>query len=275
MGAMYERGTVVSRNPELARVLYKKAVDAGYAPAMTRLGQLVESEEPSRAEALYRAAAEGGDPEGMVRYAHTLPAAEAQEWYLRAAERKQPEALARLGRTEQAADAGHLPSMLQLGRFGQAARAGSPEGMRRYAQTLSDPAQSGFWFLRAAEGGDVRAMVQAGVAYLEGRGLPKDAERGRHWLQEASAHGDPEGAFRAGLLDNDLSLYRKAAEAGYGPAMVKMGDLTGDKAWYQRAADSGAANGWTKLGQVELAAQAGDAEAKMLLGDQTRRPEEA
>ena len=257
MGELHEQGAIVSRNVELARILYKKAVDAGYAPALTRLGRLMEGEEPARAQALYRAAAEAGDLEGMVHYARTLSPAEAQPWYIQAAERKQPDALAALGRTEQAADAGHIPSMLLLRRFEQAARAGSPEGMRMYAETLSDPAQSGPWFVRGAEAGDARAMVQAGIAYAEGRGVPQDTEKARKWLNAALERGEAEGAFRLGLLDNNPAQYREAAEAGYPPAMVKVGDLTGDKSWYQRAADAGLANGWTKLGQVERGARAG------------------
>ena len=47
----------------------------------------------------------------------------------------------------------------------------------------------------------------------------------------------------------------------------------GDKDWLEKAAGAGYANAFTKLGQLERAAQMGDAEAKILLGDAARHEE--
>ena len=40
----------------------------------------------------------------------------------------------------------------------------------------------------------------------------------------------------------------------------------GEREWLEKAAGAGYANAYTKLGQLERAAELGDAEAKMLLG---------
>ena len=45
----------------------------------------------------------------------------------------------------------------------------------------------------------------------------------------------------------------------------------GEKEWLEKAAGAGYANAFTKLGQLEKAAQMGDPEAKILLGDSVRQ----
>lgn len=65
--------------------------------------------------------------------------------------------------------------------------------------------------------------------------------------------------FERGDLVASLSLWRKAAEAGYAPSQVWLGDIL-DKAeedveaaeWYQKAADQGSADGEYGLGQMYL-----------------------
>ena len=65
--------------------------------------------------------------------------------------------------------------------------------------------------------------------------------------------------FERGDLPASLSLWRKAAQAGYAPSQVWLGDILdkGDEdveaaAWYQKAADQGNADGEYGLGQMYL-----------------------
>lgn len=65
--------------------------------------------------------------------------------------------------------------------------------------------------------------------------------------------------FERGDLVVSMSLWRKAAQAGYAPSQVWLGDIL-DKAeedveaaeWYQKAADQGSADGEYGLGQMYL-----------------------
>ena len=72
--------------------------------------------------------------------------------------------------------------------------------------------------------------------------------------------------YRFGVPSGDRDWIRKSADKGYAPAMVALGE----KEWLEKAAGAGYANAFTKLGQLERAAQMGDPEAKMLLGDAVR-----
>ncbi|CAK0743872.1 hypothetical protein CCP3SC15_1280016 [Gammaproteobacteria bacterium] len=46
------------------------------------------------------------------------------------------------------------------------------------------------WFQRAAEQGLAGAQANLGMMYRDGRGVPKDEEKAREWLQRAGFEGD-------------------------------------------------------------------------------------
>ncbi len=232
--------------------LIKRAVDAGYAPAMSALAKL----QPSDAKELYEAAASRGEPEALFRVGRIEESAA----------RGYPEALAATGKTEAAAKAGHTPSMIKLGWLRQAAEAGDPEGLYLYGMSLPDKADGANWLRRAAEKGLPRAMTEVALRSTD----PADR---RKWLEAAAKAGEPEGLYRFGILTGDRESLRKAAEKGYAPAMVALGD----KEWLEKAAAAGHANAYTKLGQLDRAAEMGDPEAKMLLGDalRSKKPKQA
>ena len=232
--------------------MLKRAVDLGYAPAMSALAKV----QPGDAKQLYDAAADAGEPEALFRVGRI------QE----SAARGYPEALAAIGKTEAAAKAGHVPSMLKLGWLRQAAEAGDAEGLYRYGMSLPDKADGANWIRRAAGKGYAPAMTEAGLRSTD------ESER-THWFEAAAKAGDAEGMYRFGLLSRDREWLRKAAGKGHAPAMVALGE----KEWLEKAAGAGYANAFTKLGQIEKAAQMGDPEAKTLLGDAMRpkKPKQA
>ena len=169
------------------------------------------------------------------------------------------EALAAFGKTEAAAKAGHVPSMIKLGWLRQAADTGDPEGLYLYGMSLPDKPDGANWIRRAAEKGHARAMTEAALR-------SKNAADRRRWFEAAAKAGEPEGMYRFGVLSGERDWIRKSADKGYAPAMVALGE----KEWLEKAAGAGYANAFTKLGQLERAAQMGDPEAKMLLGDSVR-----
>jgi TPR repeat protein len=265
------------KNAEEAHDLYARAVHAGYVPAMTRLGVL-------RADcAMMQRAAELGDVEGMFEYASRCRPENSREWYLKAAERNHVEAMARAGETRRAAEAGHRPSIIALAKtdavwLKRAADVGEPEAMRLYATTLTDPGDAARWFKSAAEAGDVPAMTETGRRFESGIGVAADREAALKWYRLAAKKGDRFAMYRLGTLSSDMSWVRKAAEADLPEAMCRWGESLDDReqalALFRKAADLGYVNGWTRMAAVtgdaallERAAQFGDAEAKLRLGE--------
>jgi TPR repeat protein len=240
------------KDPDVARVLLKKSADRNFAPAMTRLA--IDKGDST----LLRAAAAAGDSDAMLRLGMIEQAAQAGN----------AEALARLGRTGEAAARGHAPSLLKLGRIEEAARLGDSEALYRHGLALTDAAEGTRWIERSASKGHVAAMRELGIRYRRGAGAPADEAVAKLWLGRAAEAGDPEALYLTGA-------YREAAGKGYAPAMIELGNSTGDRTWFQRAAEAGYANAWTRLGELDKAAAAGDPEARMLLGDKARRPQDA
>jgi len=245
-----------------ARIAYRAATSVGHPAAMTRLAQL------NGDGAMLRAAAAAGDRDAVYAVAIETKDEAAMK---RAADLGNVEALYRTGQYEKAAAQGHVEALVKLGRFREAADAGSPEGLYRYGLSLPDKAEGTRFVERAARAGHPAAMRELAVRLESGSGAGQDKTAASAWFSKAAAAGDPQALFRMG---DDASV-RKAAEAGYPPAMARVGGATGDRAWLEKAAAAGYVNAWTKLGDLDRAAAAGDPEAKVLLGDKTRKVKEA
>lgn len=245
-----------------ARLAYKGAVAAGYAPAMTRLAVL------NGDGAMLKAAAIAGDVDAIYQVALETKDESAMR---RAADLGHVDALYRTGQYEKAAARGDVPSLVKLGRFREAAEAGNPEGLYRYGLSLPDKAEGTRYIQRSADAGYPAAMRELALRLESGSGVAADPAAAKVWFSKAAAGGDPEALFRVA----DQASIQKSAEAGYPPAMAKLGETTGDRSWLEKAAAAGYVNAWTKLGQLDRAATAGDPEAKTLLGDKSKKPKDA
>jgi TPR repeat protein len=214
-------------DPGEAARWYKRAAEAGDIPAMTEIGRRFESGIGVAAER-----------------------STAVSWY------------------RQAAEKGHALAMYRLGLLTsdplwvrKASDAGVPEAMCVVAETLDDPDQKLALFRRAADAGYINAWTRIGVATGD-----------TSMFNRAAQLGDPEAKFRLGEIEYQrkkrreaFRLFRAAAEGGYGPAMVRVGDchLNGDGAslseidavnWYRKAALAGnqeAINKLKKLGKTQ------------------------
>jgi TPR repeat protein len=272
---------IEAKNPEAAMPLYERAAAAGYAPAMTRLALI-------RADCdLFRRAADGGDVDGMFHYATKCTPEDARGWLTKAGDRGHALALVRLGDVKRAAEAGHLPSMLEMAKkdaawVRRAADAGEPEAMRMFAATIGDRGEAARWIQRSAEAGNRAAMFELASAYEKGSGVMADRAIAEKWYRAAATAGDARAMYRLGVLTSDMSWVRKAAEAEVPEAMCRMGETASDREealrWFRKAGDLGNVNAWTRIGALtgdtaalERAAQAGDGEAKMRLGEMEAR----
>ncbi|WP_185964389.1 tetratricopeptide repeat protein [Aliikangiella marina] len=86
----------------------------------------------------------------------------------------------------------------------------------------ADPDNAFNWYLKAAEGGHMRAQTLVGESYLHATGVTQDFEQAFQWLNKAARNGDPNAEFNIGYMyfagkgrNKDisaaLSWYRKAA----------------------------------------------------------------
>jgi TPR repeat protein len=120
--------------------------------------------------------------------------------------------------------------------------ADDPSGERRVILARDD-VQAAEWFANAAGHGLVSAMIENGVALIDGLGEVKNPRRGVEWLQRAADAGSPRAMYLLGLVyqygrssfnsnlavtqDFQLALlwYGRAAEAGYSDARVKLAQM--------------------------------------------------
>jgi TPR repeat protein len=62
-----------------------------------------------------------------------------------------------------------------------------------------DEAKAVYWFERAARENDVVALQHLGVAYLQGRGVPKDEKKGAEWYERAARLGDKTSQYKLAM----------------------------------------------------------------------------
>jgi uncharacterized protein len=154
-----------------AAVYFRKAADAGYAPAQYDLALLYASGkgvdmDQTAALRLFRLAAAGGSPRAM----HALGAALLLG---RGVEADQAEAITWFSKAAEAGDAGALCCRGVLMLEG----ASSPDGA---AAGLAD-------VKAAAQAGNSAARYDLGVAYAEGRGTAQALPEAIRWLRDAGA----------------------------------------------------------------------------------------
>jgi hypothetical protein len=123
---------------------------------------------------------------------------------------------------------------------------------------------------RRAQAGDSSAMVDLGMNYANGRGVPEDYQKAISWLRKASDAGDAAGMNNLGVMYANgygvpkdcrqaAAWYRKAAEAGYVLAMANLGSMYENGkgvpkdsqqalGWYHKAAQAGSTSAMYDLG---------------------------
>lgn len=123
---------------------------------------------------------------------------------------------------------------------------------------------------KAAERGEAQAQRNVGIAYLEGKGVPKDEKEAAKWIRKAADQGDAEAErqlanmyFAGSGVPNDgneaFKWLRKAAQDGSAAAQFALGwklcfaegvpqDSAQGMSWIRKAADQGDAASLFVLG---------------------------
>ncbi len=198
-GIQFAEGDGVARDYSAAAQYYRKAAEAGYAPAQYNLAHLYENglgvaRDLSKAAAWYRKAAEQGDPEAQNNLG-TLYAsgqgvarsdAAAVRWYRLAAEQNDPEGTTNLG-------------MMYL--QGRAVK--------------HDFMQAFKLFTKAAEQDYPVAQNNLALMYANGQGVTRDYRLAYAWLEVAAAQiprcAELRDRIGRGMAANDIARARDLA----------------------------------------------------------------
>jgi TPR repeat protein len=133
----------------------------------------------------------------------------------------------------------------------------------------ADPRKAAEWYRLAGARGDANALVSLGLMALEGRGLDRNQNQGRTWLEEACAKNNPVACHNLALLllpsgaevdlERAAELLRKAADAEIPDAQHALGVLylkgrgvDRDASEAARLFERAARNG-SSVGEVEYA----------------------
>lgn len=203
LGLFYVRGTGVPQDYARAAEYFAAAVERGLPTAMTNLGVLYENGfgvplDEERAKELYRAGGrqetEDAAPDtGMVYDARLIPIELTND------------ALEVLQRRAQAADP---VAQFQLG-WALLQSADAPFANQFQAAAL---------FRTAADKGYGPAMLNLGMLYFDGKGVPQDYVLGQMWLLRAAGAG----VTQAQGLSNRLMQKMTSGQVNQAQAMVKV-----------------------------------------------------
>ena len=185
VGAQYELGAHVTKDPAQAAAWYRKAADQGFAQAQHSLGGLYElgngvPADPTTAAQWYRKAAEQGFAPAQFSlglcYVHGTGVpqdfGQALAWYGKAAKQNNSDAMMNLA---------------FLYHNGQ----GVPK----------DEARSFDLVRQAAEAGSADAQFQLGMDYYQGEeGLQQDNDLAGKWLSRSAQQGDVAAQFNYAML---------------------------------------------------------------------------
>lgn len=203
LGVMYAEGTGVSPDPRRAVALFGQACTGGNLSACNHLGlSLAEGmgvdKNPQRAMEVYQKACEGGYRLSCRNLGLMLRDA-----------RGVPQDLDRAEKLLDKACKGNVPfACTNAGDLDAAlAQKGSTGAAARWKQAIAH-------YKLGCDAGDPTACRAIGVAYLEGKGLPRSASAASVWLERACQPDDPVACRLLGIMALQGTGVAKDVERG-------------------------------------------------------------
>ena len=191
-------------DPAAAVEAIQTAAEAGFPPAMHRIGTFLQSgrftrKDVPRAVTWYEAAADRGLAESSYRLGEIYLHGDGLPVDMEAA----------LAHFEQAADQGSVEAQVDAGFIHLRGLAGS-----------ADPAKAADYFSKAAAQWNYRAMYYLGLMRFEGTGTPQDLVQAHKWFNLAANGGHAEahlmrGATEARLASEQLEQANAEAQAWF------------------------------------------------------------
>jgi TPR repeat protein len=245
LGLMYSRGLGMEPNVAEATRWFALAAGQGHAKAQLELASVLEAEGSEKAVECYMMAAEAGLAGAqcalgrLYRDGGFVPRdpLKSQHWFARAADQGWPEALRALSELLDSDTAA-----LTFDYCRRAAESGDVPAMLAFARKLEqgkgcgkDPYAAFRWYEKAAEKGNTQAACSTGVAFFKGVGTKKNLPAAVKWLTRAAEEGDARAQW---------SLSALFASGGEGVSR----DLKQAFLWCERAAEQGFVAAQSNLG---------------------------
>ena len=174
VGAMYEFGHGVLKDPFVAVSWYRKAAEQGYVRAQTNLGVMYDNgrgvpQNNALAISWYRKAADRGDARAQYNLGHMYgyPGRAETDW------------VAAVSWYRKAADQGHADAQFMLGK------------MYETGSEPADFAEAMKWYRKAADQGDAGAHLNLGIMYEHGKGTLPDLAEAMKLYRKAVDLGEP------------------------------------------------------------------------------------
>lgn len=241
---------------EDALPMFRRGVEAGYAPSFAALGYMYlngtgVAQDDAAALELYSRAHELGDPSGAENLAWMYyngvgvqaDPARAADLFRDAIAGGSSEAEFRLGNLLWYGDGVPEDRAEAVRLFRSAAARGVPGAQAELSVRLMsgdgverDDAEAARLAALAAEGGDAYGAYLHAFALEHGRGVERDLQQAAHWYGESATAGNPNGA----------NAYARLLEAGRGVAA----DAARARAHYLTAAEAGLPDAQARLGRL-------------------------
>jgi TPR repeat protein len=200
LGVMYAEGTGVSPDPRRATALFHRACDGGNLPSCNHLAlALAEGmgvdRQPAKAAEVYQKACDGGYKLAcrnlglMLRDGRVVPSDLARAELLLDKACKGGVPLA-------CTNAGDLDAVRAI-----------KGGAARYKEMIAH-------YKQGCDAGDPTACRQIGIAYLEGKGVPKSTSAAAVWLERACMPDDPIACRLLGIMKLQGSGLLRDVERG-------------------------------------------------------------
>lgn len=181
LAVMYMEGTGVSPDPKRATALFSQACSGGNLPACNHLALAIAETQPARAVDAYQKACEGGYKLACRNLGLMLRDGRGVAIDLARA----------AGLLDKACKGGVPLACTSAGDLD--AMRGSKGGGTRYREMIAH-------YKQGCETGDPTACRQIGLAFVDGRGVPRSASAAALWLERACMADDPIGCRVFGVM---------------------------------------------------------------------------
>ncbi|MBF0124294.1 MAG: SEL1-like repeat protein [Magnetococcales bacterium] len=292
LGMAHKTGEGTAKNWDEALRWLQKAVAANYPQAQFEVAQALESgngvtRNIDTAITLYRSAATAGEPQAQYRVAQLFDQGahgvqkdidQAFGWYVKAAEHAIVPAQWRVAQMFELGQGTQADPNKALQFYRLVAEQNNKEAQLHLADALfqgtlglQDVATALVWYTKAAQLGDVTAMMRLAAIYDRGEGgQPVNSGQAVHWYTKAAEAGHVEAQWimgdkcsaGTGVYKDDGAAARwflMAAEQGHAKAQNRYGEhkksglgvsksATEAFQWFSRAAAQGLADAQNNLG---------------------------
>ena len=229
LGTIYLQGQGVPKNLALAKQYLKAAAEGGNAKAQNNLGLLYskgEEEPVNHEQAVYwfDLAAKQGLKEAITNlgvmyengFGVPFDEAKAQRLYAQASQQQSTSLPVLLNSFGFPYDERLLPMAEQkiktLANYKRRAHAGDPTGIYLFAYLLSLPGnaqdltEAAKWYQKATTLGVQAAMLNLGLMYLRGEGLPQNYVKGYDLIKQAAVNGSEQASLVRDAVEPFLLL---------------------------------------------------------------------